>query len=118
MLEEGPGAGMLNKILGGEVQDKQGKYGNEGKYGKYKIAKKYMGGKGRGMRGSTPEEEPGAGMLNRILGGESVRQNGKYGELKEVREKKEVRECGTGHKQSNNGWRGNGKEGKFKAHQG
>ena len=33
MLEEGTGAGMLNRILGGEVRDKHEKYGKEGKYG-------------------------------------------------------------------------------------
>ena len=72
MLEERPGAGMLNRILEGEVREKHGKYGNEGKYEKRKCGRKrkYMGGKGRGMRGSTLEEGFGAGMLNRILGGE------------------------------------------------
>ena len=52
------------------------------------------------MKGSRLEERPGAGMLNRILGGEVLDKTiGKYGELKEVREEKEVRECGARHKQ-------------------
>ena len=29
--EEGPGAGMLNRILEGKVRDKHGKHGNDGK---------------------------------------------------------------------------------------
>ena len=44
--------------------------------------------------------------------GESAGQNGKYRKLKEVREEKEVRECGMRHKQNNNRWRGNRKESK------
>ena len=47
MLEEGPGAVMLNRILR-EVRDKYGKYRNEEKYriGKFRKKKKYMGMKG------------------------------------------------------------------------
>ena len=73
--EEGPGAGMLNRILGGEVRDNNGNCGNEGKYEK----RKYMGGKGRGMWGSTLEEGPGASMLNRILEGEVWDKHGNCG---------------------------------------
>ena len=58
-LEEGPGAGMLNRILGVEVRDKHGKYGIR----KCRRDRKYMRGKGRGMWGKYA----GTGMLNRIL---------------------------------------------------
>ena len=46
------------------------------------------------------------------FGRRSAGQHGKYGELKEVREEKEIRECGTKHKQNNNRWRGKRKESK------
>ena len=51
MLEEGPGVGMLNRILGEKVRDKRAKYGDEDKYGirKCRRKRKYVGGKGRGM---------------------------------------------------------------------
>ena len=52
-----------------------------------------MRGKGRGMWGSTMEDEPGF-------------WEEKCGTRREVREEKEVRKCGTRHKQSNNGWGG------------
>ena len=48
MLAEGPGAGMLDRILGGGVRDKHGKYGKR----KCRRKRKYMGRKGRGMWGS------------------------------------------------------------------
>ena len=71
---------MLNRILGGEVRDKHGKYGNDGKYGIRKCSKrkrKYMGGKGEDMKGRALEEGHGAAMLNRILGGEVRRIEGR-----------------------------------------
>ena len=63
------------------------------------------------VKGSALAEEPGAGMLNRIL-------EGKCGTKREARrnigrqKENEVRECGTRHKQSNNGWWGIEKRGK------
>ena len=70
---------MLNKILGGKVRDKHGKYGIR----KYRR-KEVHGRKGyRDVKGTTLEDGPGAGMLNRILGGE-------------------VRACVARHKQNNN----------------
>ena len=60
MLEEGSGEGMLNRILGGGVLDKHGKYGKR----RCRRERKYMEGKGRGMWESTLEEGPeAAGML-------------------------------------------------------
>ena len=74
-------ASMLNKILGGKVRDKYGKYRNEGKYWKKRCRRegKYMEGKGIEIRGSTLKEGPRAGMVNRLLG-------------REVRDKTGVRE--------------------------
>ena len=62
----GPGAGMLNRILGGKVRDKHGKYGRR--------KKKYMRGMGRGMW--TQKEVPEAGMLDRILRGKVWNKTG------------------------------------------
>ena len=53
-----------------------------------------------------------SGHAQQDFGRGSAGQNRKYRELKEVQEKKKVWECGTRHKQSNNGWRGNRKESK------
>ena len=64
---------MLKRILGEEVRDKHGKYGNEEKYEKRKCKRerKYMGEKKVEACGEVRwREGPGAGMLNRILGGE------------------------------------------------
>ena len=90
-----------------------GKYGNEGKYcgiSKSRRKGKYTGGKDRSrdVKGSTLEEGAVAGMPNRILAGE-VLKNGKYRELEEM----EVRKCGTRRKQNKNRWRGNRKESKI-----
>ena len=90
-----------------------GSMGTKGTTGKGSAggkARKYMEGNDRGMWGSRLEEGPGAGMLNRILEGEVQDKTRSTGKLKKVREEKEVWECGTRHKQSNNGWRGNRKE--------
>ena len=59
----------------------------------------------RDVKGSTLKERPRASMLNSILGGE-VRDKtiGKYGEMKEVQEDKEVGKCGARHKQKDNRW--------------
>ena len=54
---------MLNRILGGDVRDKHGKYGNEGKYGIRKYRRKGY----RDIKGSTLEEEPVAGVLNNMI---------------------------------------------------
>ena len=76
------------------------------------MERKYMGGEGREVWGSTLEKGPVGGHAQQDFWTGSAEQNPKYGELKEVREEKEVRECGTRHKQSNNNWRGNRKESK------
>ena len=47
-----------------------------------------------------------SGHAQQDFGRGSEGQNGKYGEMKEVWEEKEVRECGTRHKQSNMQWLG------------
>ena len=57
-----------------------------------------MGGKGRGMWGSMLKEGLRAGMLKRILGGKvGDKTLGKYRELREVDEEKEVRESQSRH---------------------
>ena len=67
----------------GEMREKHGTYGNEGKYGmrKCRRKRKFMGRMGRRMWGSTLEEEPQAGMLKRIFGGKVRNKTiGKYWE--------------------------------------
>ena len=51
-------------------------------------------------------------MLNGIFGGEVRDKTGSTGNLKEVREEKEVRECAMRLKQNNNGRRENRKKSK------
>ena len=83
--------GTKGRVRDKEMQKEKEVHGKKGQRGVRKYA-----------RGG-----PLAGMLNKILGGELRDKTiGKYGELKEVLEEKEVRECGTRHKQKNNRWRG------------
>ena len=75
--------------------------------------KEIHGRKGRGVKWNTLEEEPGASILKRILE-EEVRDKifEKYGKVKVVQEKKEVRKCRARHNQKNNRWLGNRRESK------
>ena len=72
---------MLNRILGGVVRDKHGKYENKGKYGisKYRRERKYMGRKGIGIcERKYDGGEIWSGHAQVDFGRGSVGQNGKY----------------------------------------
>ena len=78
--------GMVKKILGGEVRDNHGKYGNEGKIGIRKCGKKrkYAGG---GTSAGHAQEDFGRG---------SARQTWEVRERREVWDKKMHEEKGRG----------------------
>ena len=87
-VREGGVKGKGRKYAGGGTwsgqtqQDfERGSAGQNGKYGirKCRRERKYMGEKGRGIKGSTLEEGPGAGRLNRILGGKVPDKSGSTG---------------------------------------
>ena len=91
--------------------------GSTGSTGKGNTERKGSEGKegeGRGMLGLGKYARGGTwgGHTQQNFGRGSAGQNGKHGKLKEVREEKKVRECGTRYKQNNNRWRRNKKESK------
>ena len=101
---------MLNRILGEEVRDNQGKYENEGKYGirKCRRQRKHVEGKGRGMW----KEVRWSGHAQEDFGISVGQSNWEVRGIEGSAAGKEVREWEARHKQRNNCWRKNRKESK------